>query len=117
MAGQSGSQPKGANSILEVFSGVMSQLASASVLPDAQPHLQFVNALMSEIQKYLHKPQVGGAALGPGGPPGGGPPGMGGPPGAPPGGPPPGGMPPGAQPPTPPVDELRRMLGANATAA
>ena len=117
MAGQSGSQPKGANSILEVFSGVMSQLASASVLPDAQPHLQFVNALMSEIQKYLHKPQVAGAALGPGGPPG-APPGAGGPPGGPPpGGPPPGGMPPGAQPPTPPVDELRRMLGANATAA
>ncbi len=117
MAAPGGQQPKGANSILEVFSGVMSQLASASVLPDAQPHLQFVNALMSEIQKYLHKPQVGGAALGPAGPPGaGGPPGA--MPGGPPGGPPPGaGVPPGAQPATPPVDELRRMLGANATAA
>ncbi len=113
MAGPSGQQPKGANSILEVFSGVMAQLASASVLPDAQPHIGFVNSLMSEIQKYLHKPQVGGQALGPAGPPGAGPmPG-----GPPPDGAPPGGMPPGAQPATPPVDELRRMLGANATAA
>ncbi len=114
MAGPSGQQPKGANSILEVFSGVMAQLASASVLPDAQPHIQFVNALMAEIQKYLHKPQVGGQALGPAGPPGGGAAGV-----APPTAQaaPPGGMPPGAQPATPPVDELRRMLGANATAA
>ena len=103
---------KGANSILEGLSGVMSQLASLSVLPDAQPHVPFVNSLMAEIQKYLHKPNVGGAALGPGGPPGGAPDQGGPPPGAMPGGPPP-----GAQPATPPVDELRRMLGANATAA
>jgi hypothetical protein len=101
-------QQKGTNTVLEGLSQTMGQLASLSVLPDAQPHVQFLNALMSEIQKYLHKPQVGGQALGPAGPPGGGPPGA---------GPTPGGPPPGAQPATPPVDELRRMLGANATAA
>ncbi len=94
----------------------MSQLAALSVLPDAQPHVPFVNSLMSEIQKYLHKPQVGGMALG--APPGaGGPPGMGGPPpGADAGGAPPGGgmVPPqgmqNMQPPTPSGDELRRLL-------
>ncbi len=109
-------QQKGSNSILEGLSGVMSQLAALSVLPDAQPHVPFVNSLMSEIQKYLHKPQVGGMALG--APPGaGGPPGMGGgpppgaegPPGAPPMGAPPQGMQ-NMQPPTPSGDELRRLL-------
>ena len=90
----------------------MGQLASLSVLPDAQPHVQFINALMMEIQKYLHKPDVAGKALGPGvgqGPPG--PPGAG--PGGPPGAPPMGGPPQGIQnmqPPTPPADELRRLL-------
>lgn len=106
-------QPKGANSILEGLSQVMSTLASLSVLPDAQPHVPFVNSLMAEIQKYLHKPQVGGMALGPQ-PGGGAPPG-----GAAPGGPPQGGPPPGMQnmqPPTPNPDELRRMLQAGAGA-
>ena len=93
-------QQKGSNSILEGLSQVMANLASLSVLPDAQPHVQFVNALMMEIQRYLHKPQVAGAALG----------GQGGPPptpGAPPT--PPQGMQ-SMQPPTPPADELRRLL-------
>ena len=45
-------QQKGANSILEGLSGVMSQLASLSVLPDAAPHVSFVNSLMAEIQKF-----------------------------------------------------------------
>ncbi len=108
-------QQKGSNSILEGLSGVMSQLAALSVLPDAQPHVPFVNSLMSEIQKYLHKPQVGGMALGQpgaGGPPGmggGPPPGAEGPPGAPPMGAPPQGMQ-NMQPPTPSGDELRRLL-------
>lgn len=106
-------QPKGANSILEGLSQVMASLAQLSVLPDAAPHLPFVNALMNEIQQYLHKPQVAGQALDPGqaagagAAPGGGSPG-------PPQGPPDMGPPPqGIQnmgPPTPNPDELRRLL-------
>ncbi len=113
-------KPKDAgNSALQILSGVMSDLAAGSVLPDAQPHLNFFNSLMQEIQKYLHQPHVAGQALGGQGGPPGAPPGAGGPPGAPPGQPPmapPQGMQ-NMGPPTPSVDELRRMLGVNAQAA
>ncbi len=103
----------GANTILEGLSNVIGALAQLSVLPDSQPHMGFINALISEIQRYLHKPDVAGQALNPaqagagGQMPGGGPP-----QGA--QGPPQEMVPPqgiqNMQPPTPNPDELRRLL-------
>jgi hypothetical protein len=115
MAAQS---PKNQGGFLEGLASTMGQLASLSVLPDAQQHVPFVNELMKAIQGYLHHPNVGGKALGQQqgqqgpqalGAGGGGQPSVDatqqGTPGV--------GQ--GAQMPNP--DELRRMLGANAQAA
>lgn len=103
--------PKNQGGFLEGLAQTMGQLASLSVLPDAQPHVPFVNELMKSIQTYLHHPNVGGKALGPQAAGAGGP----GQPsmamtqqGTP-------GVQQGSQMPNP--DEMRRMLGANAQSA
>jgi hypothetical protein len=93
--------PTNQGGFLEQLSKTMGDLAGLSVLPDATDHVGFVNELMKAIQTYIHHPNVGGQALGAGGP---GQPsmamtGQGTP-----------GVMPGAAMPNP--DELRRMLTA-----
>ena len=96
-----GKTRQGADTILEGLGQIVGSLAQLSVLPDAEPHIGFVNSIISEIQRYLHKPDVAGMALNPAGQMSGG--------GAPPGMVPPQGIQ-NMQPPTPPGDELRRLL-------
>ncbi len=97
-----GKTRQGSDTILEGLGQIIGSLAQLSVLPDAEPHLGFVNSLIVEIQRYLHKPDVGGQALNP----------AGGdqmaPPMAPPMVPPQGIQ--NMQPPMPNPDELRRLL-------
>lgn len=111
-------------SVVDGLKNIYQELASLQLAPDAQEHMQVLQALQKAIQGYLQQqmqkkaqmaaqqqmqvahaanPQMGGPP--PGGPSAGGPP-----PGAPPGGP--GGPPsqgsPGLAMPNP--DEMRRML-------
>ena len=122
-------------SVIDILQEMMQLLAEAQTAPDAQAHMQIIQALQQGIAQYIQQDRqkvraqaTGGGPPGAGGPPGGGPPGMG-------GGMPGGGMggPPGAggamSPPktigpgggsgmsgfgTPNPDELRRVLAGPA---